>query len=228
MSKAFLIGTVLAAFIAIGVLILSDLGLLPASVNVFFNTIERTIPFLQSRVMPSMEKFEGTWTVTLNPSAPENDIATCNTIAGLLHVHNGAFSGTVGPFGSALPFHASTTQQGAVSGFYGGATAQTGTIIGTLENGAGSGTWSDSYSCSGTATFAKEDPVIDPVQGKVISISGDVRLVRDGESGFVMPGWALYAGDELRIGDGRALLAMGFALSPVTLSSNMTYVVPGP
>jgi hypothetical protein len=228
MSKAFLIGIVLAGFIAIGVLFLSGLGLVPASVYAFLHTVEGTIPFLQPSVMPFTENFEGTWTVTFNPSVAESDIATCDTLTGSLHVHHGEFSGTLGPFGAAVPFHANTTEQGVLIGSFGGTTAHTGTISGTLQNGAGSGMWSDSFSCGGTVTFKKEDPVIDPVQGKVVSFKGDVQLVRGGETGFVSPGLPLYVGDELQVGDGSVLLGMGFALSPVTLLSNMTYVVPGP
>jgi hypothetical protein len=228
MSKAFLIGTVLLAFIAIGVWVVSDLGLLPTSVNVFWDTIERTVPFLQATIMPSMEKYEGTWTVTLRPSAPQSDIASCDTITGVLQVHNGQFSGGIGPFGSALPFHASTTEQGVLAGSFGGTSDRTGTVNATLDNGAGSGTWSDNYNCGGAVTFTKDAPVIDPVQGKVVSVAGDVVLVRNGAVGSASPGLPLYAGDELQVGDGHALLGIGLTLNPVTLSSNTTYVVPEP
>ena len=226
MGKAFLIGIPLAVFIAIGAVFLSGLGLIPAPVYSFLYVAELHIPFFQPNIIPYLEKFEGNWNVSLTPSpGVSSTITNCTTTGGLVHVHNGVFSGTIGHTGSALPFTATTTEEGSLVAAFGGVTLYVGQVQATLQGAAGQGEWSDNYGCSGTAQFQKIDPVVDPVLEQVVSAKGDTELVRDGIQEPLMPGLALYAGDEIHTGDGQVLLSTGPYANPITVGADTTYKV---
>ena len=226
MAKAFFFTTVIVCFGAIGLLFAQELNLLPAPVYSFLYGIESSVPFFNTSVPPYLQKFEGNWMMTLTPTSAESELGDCSIISGLLHVQKGVFSGSIGPLGSAFVVVASTTEDGALSGTFGGTTVRMGTLTATLQNGEGAGRWSDTYNCSGTVQLEKQDPVIDPVKGRVVSEQGVAELLRGSTSEVLFPGLALYQDDKIVTQDGSVLLGLGSDFgTAVTVPANSTYKV---
>lgn len=226
MAKAFLLGLFGLFFTAILVLFAYQFNMLPVSVYPFAYKLMQSFPFL-APIPPSFEKFEGTWAVTFTPRRPQSDIGTCDLPSGSLHVHAGKFTGAVGFSGPSVPITANTTDDGRLTGIIGNAsTVRKGTLVADIQNGVGRGVWEDGFECDGTVLFTKQQAVIDPVQGRVVSAGGDSKLLRNGEIRPLLPGMLLYVGDTIEARDGTVLLSMGAAFeTPVDLTSSMTYKV---
>ncbi len=227
MAKTIFIGFFVLFFGAVGFMFAFQFDMLPPPLYSLAYKIELGTPFLSSRIPPSLEKYEGTWSITFAPIRVQSDIGVCAIESGLLHVHSGVFSGTVGSTGSTLPITASTTDDGRLMGAIGGSSAvRKGTLGANLQNGYGRGAWNDQYECSGTIVLTKQEPAVDPVQGTVVSVDGDVELVRDGEARPLLPGRALYKGDVIDVHDGSASLGMGADFgTAVNLTPSATYKV---
>jgi hypothetical protein len=228
MAKAFFIGMILLVVGGIGVYFLDGLGLLPTPVYSFFYEVEMRTPFLHGYINPSLQKFEGNWHIELEPSSARGaDIAACTTLRGRLRAHNGVFSGTIGPLGAVLRFTATTTDAGIMSGVFGGTTLHIGEVHAILGAGEGTGTWSDNYGCNGDLQLTKQDPITDPVAGKVVSVQGDAILHRNGEERILLPGVLLYEEDVITTAIGSVLLGLGNEFdTPATVPANSSYKVP--
>jgi hypothetical protein len=226
MAKAFFVSVIILLFGGVALLFAAQLGAVPAPVYSFLYELELSIPFVNSSVPPYLQKFEGNWQITLTPQNAETELGSCVVISGLLHVHDGVFSGVAGELGSSYPFIASTTPDGALSGTFGGTTLRMGNFAATLADGQGNGTWSDSYGCQGSAVLQKQDQIVDPVKGKIVSANNGAYMMRGGGQVALYPGLLLYAGDEIITGNGTALLGMGADFgTPISVPSQGTYTV---
>lgn len=225
--KPFLIGVLFITFIAIGGAILAGLGVLPQSVYSMVYSVEKTLGIGNGVTKPYLEKYEGYWDVAFTPSSPQSELAKCNLLEGTIRMHDGNFSGSIGPLGSSVGIHITAAGNGSLSGGFSAAGIFKGTIDGTIFNGAGQGTWVDNYECSGTITLTKLDPIVDPVQGLIITFNGDMQVTRDGVSVDAIPGQQIYEGDILDIPPkGDAVISLGLAGQKVTLTERMHFVVP--
>lgn len=225
MAKAFLLTLFTFFFIAVVGIFAYQFNMLPASVYPFAYRVAQSFPFL-APVPPSLEKFEGAWKVAFIPSKLNTDIGTCTIEGGTIRVHAGVFTGSVGVTGAPLAFSANANDEGALTGTLGSRTSsRKGTIEARLGGGQGSGVWNDEYECSGTVTFVKQESVIDPVKGRVVSADGGT-LVRGGQVRPLRPDMLLYFGDTVEAKKGAVLLGMGIAFQePIDLSPSMTYKV---
>ncbi|MBY0294065.1 hypothetical protein K2Q08_01885 [Patescibacteria group bacterium] len=225
MAKSFFLGLVALFFTAVLFMFAYQLNMLPASAYPFIQKFLQSFSLTKS-TPPSLEKFEGSWTLTFTPTRAQSDIGTCALPSGSLRVHAGKFTGAVGEPGSSMPVNANVTDDGKLTGVIGNnSTSRKGTITANIGNGAGQGTWKDDSECTGTVTFVKEQAVVDPVQGKVVSATTGT-LLRDGKKRALVPGMSLYVGDVVEAGDGTVLLGIGIASqTPIDLSPSMTYKV---
>jgi hypothetical protein len=227
MAKAIFVGFFVIFFGIVGLIFAFQFDMLPQPLYSLVYKVELSVPFLRNSIPPSLEKFEGTWSIAFAPIRAQSDIGSCAIETGLLHVHAGTFSGTIGGVGSTLPVNASTTDDGRMTGTIGGtATVRKGTLAANLQDGYGRGAWNDQYECSGTIVLTKQEPASDPVQGTVVSVDGDVELVRGSKTRPLLPGRPLYMGDVIEVHDGTALLGMGVDFgTAVNLTSSATYKV---
>jgi hypothetical protein len=227
MAKALLIGFFTIFFGAVCLMFAFQFNMLPQPLYSLAYKIELSTPFFSSRIPPSLEKYEGTWSITFAPDRAQSDLGICAIETGFLHVHSGVFSGTVGAAGFSLPIIASTTDDGRFAGNLGGtASVRKGTLAANLQGGYGRGSWKDLYECTGTVILIKQEPAVDPVEGTTVSVDGDVELLRNGTSRHLSPGRTLYRGDVIQVHDGAALLGTGPNFgTAVNLTSSATYKV---
>lgn len=227
--KAFLIAVLFSAFAVIGVVMLAGLGLIPQSLYSLVYTAEQSLGIGGISKAPYLQKFEGYWSIAFEPSIVESDIGKCKSVAGNIRVRDGKFSGSIGPFGSSVGIHASTTENGMLSGGFSAAGLYKGTFKAKLYGARGSGEWVDSYECRGTVMLVKLDPIIDPVQGSIVSMIGTVRLVRDGEARWVLPGQVLYVGDRVDVSsNSEAVVVMNKSNQKTTIPAGAGFTVPEP
>jgi hypothetical protein len=225
--KAFLFTILFGAFALIGFVMLAGLGLIPQSWYSLWYSAEQSLGLGGTSVVPYLEKFEGYWDISMQPAMAESEIGKCTSMEGSVRVQNGEFSGSIGPFGSSVGIHASTTEKGDVAGGFSTAGIHHGTIMGKIYNGAGQGTWVDNYECKGTITFTKLDPVVDPVQGTIQSFTGDVSLTRGGTPRWIVAGEPLYVGDLVQVStNSEALVVVGG--QKTTVGAGSQFVVPEP
>jgi hypothetical protein len=220
--KLFFLCTFLAVLACVGLLVLFKLNLLPASVYraaFFVNSSSGIVP-------PSLEKFEGSWSMQFTPTSDTLDPARCPQESGVASVHSGQFSGSLGQFTSEIRLLATVDENGALLGTTTFAGQTVGAITGQLRGEDGAGQLDYATDCKGTFTLHKLDSVVDPVAGKLISYSGDVHLWRNGADMKLVLGQSLYTGDRFDVpAGGSAYLSLGLDGTPVTVLGPATYTV---
>lgn len=226
--KAFLITVVIVCFAAVGGAMLAGLGLIPQPIYSFLYDIEKSLGLGGESDVPSLQKFEGYWRVAFVPTIEESELGKCVHVEGNLRVHNGLFSGSIGPFGSSMGVRASTTENGTVSGVFSTAGIHRGTINGRLRDQFGTGTWVDNYECRGTIAFTKLEPVVDPVQGHITQFSGEVTLFRGGVPRWAVAGQPLYVGDRVEVGTNSEALVTMVQSGKTTVPAGAGFIVPEP
>ncbi len=224
--KGFLITVVIICFSAIGVAIVAGLGLVPQPIYSFLYKVERDLGFGGLSSTPYLQKFEGYWNMYLVPSIVESELGKCASVEGSVRVKDGRFSGSLGSFGSSVGIRASIVENGTWSGTFSTAGVHKGTIKGKILNGKGEGTWGDNYECKGTVVLTKLDPVVDPVQGNITSLTGEARLIRGGEPRWVLPGEALYVGDKVEVGTNSEAVVTMKRSGKTNVSAGTGFTVP--
>lgn len=214
-------------FVVVGLLFADNAGVLPQSFySVMYKIEDAFFPRAKSE-FPYLEKFEGHWNVTFTPKEKETDVSACAPMEGPVVVHSGAMMGTIGTLDRSMLLKATVVYRGDVVGTLSGRAAQNGTIQGVLGDGKGSGSWKDSFGCKGDVGFVKIDPVVDPVQGHVVSAAGEVKLVRSGKEEWIYPEQLLYENDVIKVGEGAsARIIIGLEVQDVTLAGGELYTVP--
>lgn len=227
MAKSFLLALFTLFFMGVMLLFAYQLNMLPPSAYGVAYELRTKLPFLGLSGPPSLEKYEGTWSITFIPSRAQSEIGTCAIESGLLNAHKGIFTGTVGGVGTTMPLYASTTDNGRFTGVLGGSSSvRKGTLVADIYKGSGRGVWNDLYECGGTIILNKQQAVIDPVKGKAVSVDGDVELRREGAVRPLLPNIPLYEGDLIEARSGSATLGMGADFgTAITLTSGMAYKV---
>lgn len=227
MSKGFFLGVIFVCFVVVGLLFADSAGVLPQPFYSVVYKIEDAFFARAKSELPYLEKFEGHWNVTFTPKEKETDISACAPMEGPVVVHNGAMVGTIGTLDRSMLLKATIVYRGDVMGTLSGRAAQNGTVQGTLGEGRGSGSWEDSLGCKGDIGFTKLDPVVDPVQGHVVSAEGDVKLVRSAKEEWLYPEQLLYENDVITVGEGSsARIIIGLEVQDIVLSSGELYTVP--
>lgn len=214
-------------FAVVGLLFADNAGVLPQSFySVFYKIEDAFFPRAKSE-FPYLEKFEGHWSATFAPKEKETDVSACAVMEGSVTVHSGAIAGTIGTLDRSMLLKGVVVYKGDLTGVLSGRAAQNGTVRGVLGDGQGSGSWEDSFGCKGSIEFVKLDPVVDPVQGHVVSVEGDVKIIRGGKEEWAYPEQLLYAQDTIRVATGAsARIILGLELKDLTLGSDTTYTVP--
>lgn len=226
--KALLITVVIVCFAAVGIAMVAGLGLVPQSIYSFLYKVEKDLGFGGTSDAPHLQKFEGYWDISLTPSIVESELGKCSNIEGTVRVQSGQISGSIGSFGSSIGIRAKVTENGMWSGTFSTAGVHKGTIKGKILNGKGDGTWGDNYDCRGTISLTKLDPVIDPVQGNITSLVGEVRLTRGGELRWAVPGEVLYVGDKVEVGTNSEAIVTMKRSGKTTVPAGTGFTVPEP
>jgi len=224
--KGLLITVVIVCFSAIGIAIVAGLGLVPQSVYSFIYSIEKDLGIGGSSTLPYLQKFEGYWDMKIEPSIVESELGKCMIVQGSVRIKEGKFSGSLGPFGSSVGIQAKVAENGTWSGTFSTAGVHKGTLQGKLVNGKGEGVWVDNYECKGTVALTKLDPVEDPVQGTITSMTGEVRLVRGGQPRWAVAGEVLYVGDKVEVGTNSEATVIMKQSGKTTVPAGAEFTVP--
>ena len=200
-----------------------SLNMLPSSIYAYtyqlfsFGSPQSTYPYLT--------KFEGHWQADLTPVATQTAVAQCTFKSGVVIVHDGTLSGSVGTLNDYMSLSATIDPDGHLTGTtVRSGNGNDGSIEATIVTTHGQGSWTDAFGCQGTLSLKKVDPFEDPSKGSIVSYAGDVTLVRAGGSESPTPGQLLYVGDEIDVpSNGSAYLSIG--LQTVNLMGGQTYKV---
>lgn len=199
-----------------------SLNALPPQIYAFVYSLVASVDAPTSKY-PHLTKFEGKWEVVLTPSN-QSQITQCEVTTGVLTVHDGRVSGSVGALQKNITINAAVREDGALLGKTSRGKEGEGPITGTIYKANGSGQWADVFDCRGVFTMKKIDPVRDPVKGTLISYTSEVVLVRGGQSRFPTPGQSLYVGDRIEVSvAGTAYLSIG--QEQIQLTGGMQYMV---
>lgn len=205
-----------------------SLNLLPPNLNHFVYSIFPSSS--KETQLPYLEKFEGHWGATFNPSQNWSQVARCANSVGTFTVRNGKITGTIGSVGSS-GVQGSITPEGLVSGAFTIGGQNKGTFTGRIVGISGELAWKDSVDCTGIIKLQKLDPVSDPVVARVSSFIDGITLTRSGVTESPSIDETLYEGDVLNLPAGssvRLLVGNGFIKTPLELVGPTTYTVPAP
>lgn len=225
--KLFFMSFVLFVIAGIAFMAAFSMNLLPPNLSQFVYTF---FTAKSEAHLPYLEKFEGHWSATFNPSQSWSQIAKCTNSVGTITIHNGDLSGTVGAVGSS-GVTGSVFVDGAVKGGFTIGGQNKGTFTGRIVGMGGSLQWKDSVDCAGSITLQKLEPVNDPVVATVSSFIGPVMLQRSTTSEAPVIDEPLYEGDVLNLPAGSSIHLMvgtGFSKTPLDLTGPTTYTVPAP
>lgn len=212
----------------IGFMAAFTLNLLPPAANHFVYTL---FPSSSSQAsLPYLEKFEGHWSASFNPSQAWSQVAKCADSVGTLTVRGGVVTGTIGSVGSS-GVQGTIMTDGSVSGSFTIGGQNRGTFTGHIVGAVGELAWKDSVDCTGIIKLQKLDPVNDPVVATVASFIDGVTLNRGSSIESPSIDESLYEGDVLTLPSGssiRLLIGNGFIKTPLELVGPTTYTVPAP
>ena len=210
---------------AVGLVVAAMVGVVPLAVSNIFYDLENNFIF-HSRVVPSLQKYEGHWVVAIKGIESTSDATPCLGYDGTIFTHNGIFTGKIGVLASQLVLDATATTDGLLTGAMTFDTTHTGTLEGSVLGTTSTGTWKDTLGCMGVFTFTKVEPVVDPIKGHVVTYRGNPTLTRDGVTTPLRVDEILYEGDTIEAQDGSsALLAMGPNGDDVTVGFGTRYTV---
>ena len=223
-SKLFFMVVFLSVVSSIAFMVAFSANALPPSVNDFVYGIMRLNETVASK--PYLEKFEGHWNATMTSLAITSEIADCPTQVGTLEVHDAAVSGRLTGLSTKIDIHGTINEIGVFTGQVYRGKEGSGTISMNILRGVGRGVWEDSYGCKGAIDIKKIGEVIDPTVLTLVSYRGEVELFRGGVTSQLLPGYLLYEGDQLHLGEGgTAFLTMSGTGNPLNLQGPTKYLV---
>jgi hypothetical protein len=175
---------------------------------------------------PYLQKFEGRWTMSFEPSVNGTDVVRCSSQTGYLAVHNGATEGSLGALADTVNIDASVAADGHLSGRVVRGPDQVGSVDVEVSGANGQGSFRSAADCVGSLKIHKLDPVVDPVVGKLVSFGSAVTLKRYDTTTNPYPGQQLYEGDIIDVPAGTtAYVTLGVLANKVNLEGPTTYVV---